>query len=198
MSKLLSAKSSRGLPRLMLTLLFSMPLLSFAQLAPPNNEGISMGHLHLLTSDIEASQEFWEKMGAGIVQNGPISMYGIPGVLIMLREAEPTSGSDGTMIIHVGFHVPNVNAAYNRWASTGTDVERGEFDQQIWVNGPDGLRIEILENEDIAVPIQMHHIHWNTPDIEAMQTWYYEMFGAVPGYARNFPSRRHSWCQSYF
>ena len=159
----------------------AMPLIGFAQLAEPNAEGVAMGHLHFQTANLETSQAFWTTMGASSVQNGPISLFSIPGVLIMLREAEPTSGSDGTMIVHVGFHVPNVNDAFSRWSAAGLDVERGEFDFQLWVNGPDGLLIEILENPEISVPVQMHHIHWNTPDIVSIQAWYNDMFGAIPG-----------------
>ena len=32
----------------------------------------------------------------------------------------------------------------------------------------------------------MHHVHWNTPDIDAMQTWYVDMFGAEPGMRGRF------------
>ncbi|MDG2090837.1 MAG: VOC family protein [Gammaproteobacteria bacterium] len=181
MSKIHSVVNLKSFLHFIVALLFSTPFHSFAQLAAPNNDGVAMGHLHFQASDIEASNEFWEDLGATSIQNGPLSMYAIPGVFILVREAEPSNGSDGTMIIHVGFHVPNVNAAYDRWISSGIDVERGGFPGQLWVNGPDGLLIEILENTEINTPIQMHHIHWETPDIEAMQNWYYEMFGAVPG-----------------
>ncbi len=43
---------------------FIIPNLSLAQLATPNTEGVSMGHLHFQASDIEASNEFWEAFGA--------------------------------------------------------------------------------------------------------------------------------------
>jgi catechol 2,3-dioxygenase-like lactoylglutathione lyase family enzyme len=103
-----------------------------------------------------------------------------------VREAEPSSGSAGTSIIHVGFHVPDVDVAFERWSAAGIDVERGDFDFQLWVNGPDGQLIEILENPEISVPIQMHHIHWETSDIPVMQAWYSDMFGAVPGMRGQF------------
>ncbi|PCJ40157.1 MAG: hypothetical protein COA71_11655 [SAR86 cluster bacterium] len=186
MSTLPLVTRSRSLLSLLLVTLFTIPSLSFAQLNAPNSAGVAMGHLHFQTADLAASQAFWENLGGEVVQNGPISMYDIPGVLILLREAEPSSGSAGTLIIHVGFHVPNVNAAYDRWSAAGIDVERGSFDFQLWVNGPDGLLIEILENPEITGSIQMHHIHWETPDIEGMQAWYSDMFGAVPGMRGNF------------
>jgi catechol 2,3-dioxygenase-like lactoylglutathione lyase family enzyme len=186
MLKIQSIIKSRSFMYSMLVLLFSIPLISFAQLASPNRDGVSMGHLHFLAADLEASNEFWEAFGASTVQNGPLSMHAVPGVFILVREVQPSSGSDGTMIVHVGFHVPNVNAAFDRWTAAGIDVERGAFPIQLWVHGPDGLLIEILENPEIDVPVQMHHIHWNIPEIEAMQAWYDDMFGAVPGMRGDF------------
>ncbi len=66
-------------------------------------------------------------------------MYAVPGTFILVREAQPSSGSDGTMIVHVGFHVPDVDVAFERWTAVGIDVERGGFPVQLWVHGPDGL-----------------------------------------------------------
>ncbi len=186
MLKIPSILISRRLMHSMLVLFFSIPLLSFAQLASPNREGVSMGHLHFQATDIEASNAFWEAFGATRVQNGPLRMYAVPGTFILVREAQPSSGSDGTMIVHVGFHVPDVDAAFERWTTAGIDVERGGFPIQLWVHGPDGLLIEILENPEINVPVQMHHIHWNIPEIAAMQAWYDNMFGAVPGMRGDF------------
>jgi catechol 2,3-dioxygenase-like lactoylglutathione lyase family enzyme len=186
MPRLTSQKYIKSFLRSVLLISFFASMSSFGQLAEPNAKGVSMGHLHFQASDIEASNTFWENLGASSIQNGPINMYAIPGVLILVREAEPSSGSAGTSIIHVGFHVPDVDAAFERWSAAGIDVERGDFDFQLWVNGPDGQLIEILENPEISVPIQMHHIHWETSDIPAMQAWYSDMFGAVPGMRGQF------------
>lgn len=176
----------RNFLSLFLLTIFIIPNLSLAQLAAPNTEGVSMGHLHFQAADIDASNEFWEAFGATAIQNGPLSMFAVPGTFILVREAQPSSGSDGTMIVHVGFHVPDVDAAFERWIAAGIDVERGGFPIQLWVHGPDGLLIEILENPEIDVPVQMHHIHWNIPEIEAMQAWYDDMFGATPGMRGDF------------
>jgi len=51
------------------------------------------------------------------------------------------------------------------------------------VTTPDDLvRIEILENTSLTVPISFDHIHfWVTePSIVEMQSWYAKMFGATP------------------
>lgn len=180
------SKIQRAATALILTTVLFFAQTATAQLAEPNDLGVSMGHLHYQASDLAEAYEFWLTMGATPVQNGPLSMYSIPGVLILIREAEPTSGNVGTVINHVGFHVPDVPAAAERWRAAGLDVENGGFPGQVWVNGPNGARIEILQNPDIEGPIQFHHIHWNTPEIEMMQDWYADMFGAIPGMRGNF------------
>jgi catechol 2,3-dioxygenase-like lactoylglutathione lyase family enzyme len=52
---------------------------------------------------------------------------------------------------------------------------------QVFLIGPDDVRVEILEDETIAEPIRMHHVHYFVPDPIAAQQWYAKTFGAVPG-----------------
>src|SRR3977135_575153 len=57
-----------------------------AQLAPPNDAGVTMGHVHLAVKDVEAQKRFWSTtMGGTAVQNGPLSLIQFPGAFIMLR-----------------------------------------------------------------------------------------------------------------
>ena len=65
------------------------PLLG--QLAAPNADGVSMGHIHLAVKDVEAHKHFWTAvMGGTLVKNGPLELIRFPGVFIMLRQGEPT------------------------------------------------------------------------------------------------------------
>jgi len=163
------------------TLLGTFPALSQAQLASPNDKGIYMGHLHYLTSDMDAMNDFWSRFGGELFNNGGIEMYSIPGVYILIREGEPEASSTETIINHVGFNVPNADEAFARFQAAGLDVERGGFATQLWVTTPDGGRIEILADESLDVPLRFHHVHWYIPEIAPIQAWYNEMFGAIPG-----------------
>jgi catechol 2,3-dioxygenase-like lactoylglutathione lyase family enzyme len=49
------------------------------------------------------------------------------------------------------------------------------------VTGPEGLRVELIKDAELASPVAHHHVHFNTPDVAAMQKWYADTFGAVPG-----------------
>lgn len=83
---------------------------------------------------------------------------------------------------HVGLWAKNVEAAVAEWQAADVPVELARA-TQAWVATPDGLRIEILQNEDQPMPIQHHHIHYNVPSsaIADAQEWYNEVFGAIPG-----------------
>jgi hypothetical protein len=58
-------------------------------------------------------------------------------------------------------------------------ASNGRLDQA-YVNPPDGLRIEILENKDQSAPIQSEHVHIFLPNsaIPQSQAWYGQIFGA--------------------
>ena len=99
--------------------------------------------------------------------------------------APANGGTVGSVVNHVGFTVPNTQEAVAKWKAAGVNVlpgGQGRTDQA-FVETPDGIRIEILENKDQKFPIQSHHIHFNVPESEIpkIQAWYSAWFGAVPG-----------------
>ena len=51
---------------------------------------------------------------------------------------------------------------------------------QVYLIGPDDVRVEILEDTSIDVPLNMHHVHFYTPVPLEAQAWYVKTFGAKP------------------
>ncbi len=172
--------NTRLLPFLcVVALLWTSP--AHAQLAAPGEAGVAMGHVHLVTRDLEASRRFFAALGGTPVQNGPLQMIQFPGVFILLRQAEPTGGTVGSVINHFGFNVKDIKSSVARWQAAGLDVEPGNRAEQAWLMTPDDARIEILEDTAIEESIRMHHLHWNIVAVSEMQAWYAKHFGAVPG-----------------
>src|SRR5205807_5021699 len=58
---------------------------------------------------------------------------------------------------------------------------------QAYVETPDGLRIEILEDKTQAMPIRHEHVHFFLPEAEIAksQAWYAKTFGAKAGTRNN-------------
>jgi catechol 2,3-dioxygenase-like lactoylglutathione lyase family enzyme len=164
---------------------------SRAQLAPPNEMGVAMGHLHLNVRDIEADKRFWLALGGvaakQISANASREVVKFPGVLVTIakQREEPTGGSVGSVIDHVGFRVPNVAAAVAKWKAAGLRVEPGNRDRtdQAFVTTPDGLRLEILEEPSQATPIAMHHVHIFVPEaaLPEIKDYYAKFYGAKLG-----------------
>jgi catechol 2,3-dioxygenase-like lactoylglutathione lyase family enzyme len=167
---------------------------SWAQLSAPNDAGVAMGHLHLNVTNKEALRKFWLELGGVPTKLGPLDVMKFPGVFVMLNlrpPAEPpTGGSVGSVVNHVGFKVPNVQKSLAKWKAAGLNTVPGSNPQQFFLFTPDGLlRIEILEDQTLTVPIAFHHIHYwvneagpgGTDSVQEIKAWYVKMFGATPG-----------------
>lgn len=154
-----------------------------AQLVTPGEGGVTMGHVHLVARDLEGTRKLLIALGGTPVANGSLQMIRFPGVFLLVRQAEPTGGTLGSVVNHFGFHVKDIKASVTKWQAAGLMIEPGNNGRvdQAWLNTADGARIEILEDTSIAEPIRMHHIHWNIVAVPEMQAWYAKHFGAVPG-----------------
>jgi catechol 2,3-dioxygenase-like lactoylglutathione lyase family enzyme len=162
---------------------------AWAQAFPPNDTGVTMGHWHLNSRDVEANKKTFLAMGGTEVKGGNFQTVRFPGVLVILHVAPgappPTGGTVGSVVNHVGFTVQNVQESVARWKAAGVPVQPGTNGRkdQAFVVTPDELRIEILEDKNQKFPIQHHHIHFFVPEaaIPQIQAWYAKTFGAKPG-----------------
>ena len=153
-----------------------------AQLAPPNDAGVTMGHIHLFVKDVEAQKHFWTaEMGGTVVQNGQLMLIQFPGVYIMLRQADTSAPPSGSIVDHFGFVWKDLPTALAKWKADGVEIEQASNPNQGYVHGPDGIRLEFFGDPSLSVPVQMNHIHFYPLDIPAMQAWYAKTFGGIPG-----------------
>jgi catechol 2,3-dioxygenase-like lactoylglutathione lyase family enzyme len=171
------------------------PGTAVAQAFPPNEMGVTMGHWHLNSVSVEANQKILVGMGGTAIKPGDFNIVRFPGVAVFLHLRQtgtaPTGGTDGSVVNHVGFIVPNVQEAVARWKAAGVPVKPGNNERldQAWVTTPDGLRIEVLEDKAQTMPIRHEHVHFFVEEaaIPQMQAWYVKHFGAKPGVRNNAP-----------
>jgi catechol 2,3-dioxygenase-like lactoylglutathione lyase family enzyme len=168
---------------------------ALAQLAAPNEAGVSMGHVHLIVADMEAGKKFWETLGGEATTFGPFAMIKFPGALVLLKHAEPTAPATGSVVDHVCFQVPNLARALGVWQAAGLKTEPGRIAEQAYVITPDELlRVEITEEPSLTAPIAFHHVHFFVGEngqgganaVAEMQAWYARTFGAKPGKRMHF------------
>jgi catechol 2,3-dioxygenase-like lactoylglutathione lyase family enzyme len=167
-----------------------------AQLVPPNDAGVTMGHVHLYVKSVDAQTRFWTSiMGGKAVANEKLAMIQFPGVFLILREMDPSGPPAGSIVDHFGFVVKDLPAAIAKWKANGLLVEQtGTNPNQSYVTAPDGIRLEVFGDPNLPVPVQMNHIHFFPPkqDIPAMQAWYAKTFGGVTG-KRESVARPGNW-----
>jgi len=177
---------------------------AFAQLETPNEAGVTMGHLHILTRDVDAQKKFWtEAMGGTPVQLGQMPGAKFPGVIVLLRKGEPTGGTKGSVINHLGFKIRDMKATVERMKAAGarfvtqTEVAGGRATGDYWFNppqkahqafvmGPEEVKIELTEDTSMTIPIAHHHIHFYTGALDQTKAWYVKMFGARGGMRGQF------------
>lgn len=164
----------------------------FAQLAPPNDAGVSMGHIHLTVPDPDAQIKVWtEVLGATASKDGFLNLLKLPGIFIIVTKADATEGSDGSTANHIGFLVKDYAALKAKLAAanipTVFDIEKNK---QIMVTFPDKVRVEFNEDPSISAPVVFHHIHLMTTDPAALQAWYVKTFGAEATTRRNLPAAK--------
>ena len=178
---------------------------AWAQLSAPNEAGAAMGHLHYNVKDMEANRKFWIALGATPVMMGTREILKFPSVMVLLTQAESNGGTEGSVINHVGFRVPNVVQSLERLKAAGYKVQRSPSGTGKVGNvfTPEDERIELLEDQSVnvkfvpdkgqqsryappskmTVPITLHHIHFYVPEnsIAEIKAWYVKLFGAIPG-----------------
>ncbi|MDR0781053.1 MAG: VOC family protein [Pseudomonadales bacterium] len=158
-------------------------------LAPPNPEGVSIGHVHLLVPDVAKSRDIWKSFGATEASSGSLQMLSLPGVYILFREGEPNAPSGDTSINHIAFSVPDYADAKAKLTAVGAKIVLdNEANGQVLADLPDGVRFEFVIIKDQKEPILFHHIHLATVDQPALRDWYVKTFGGEIGERNGMPS----------
>ena len=165
-----------------------------AQYAPFNETGVTMGHWHFTSHDVEMNKKIFMAMGGRDVSRGAAATVQFPGARINLNLGDEPPGKGGTVgsvINHVGFVVNNVQERAAEWKAAGVPVLPGNNNRldQAFVVTPDGVRIEILEDKTQSIPIRHEHVHFflTEADIPKAVAWYARTFGGKTGTRANQP-----------
>jgi len=164
-----------------------------AQPAPFNEVGLTMGHWHLISKDVEANKKLFLAMGGKLYMPGGNPLIMFPGLYINLNLQSETGdgGTVGSVVNHVGFIVDNVQQRVGEWRAAGVTVLPGNDNRldQAFVVTPDGVRMEIQEDKTQSMPIRNAHVHLSLTavDVPKAQAWYAKTFGGKPGIRNDAP-----------
>jgi catechol 2,3-dioxygenase-like lactoylglutathione lyase family enzyme len=164
-----------------------------AQPAPFNDVGVTMGHWHIASKDVEANKKLFLGMGGKLFMPGGNPLIMFPGLYInvSLGTEKGDGGTEGSVVNHVGFIVDNVQTRVAQWKAAGVAVLPGNNNRldQAFVVTPDGVRMEILEDKTQPMPIRGEHVHLSVleADIPNAQAWYAKTFGGKMGTRNGAP-----------
>src|SRR5882724_2499642 len=111
-------------------LLFASALIAgtaTAQPAPFNAVGVTMGHWHLASKDVEANKKIFLAMGGKLYMPGGNPLIMFPGLYInlVLGTEQGEGGTQGTVVNHVGFIVENPQKRVAEGKAKGVKVLPG-------------------------------------------------------------------------
>jgi catechol 2,3-dioxygenase-like lactoylglutathione lyase family enzyme len=140
-------------------------------------------HVHLAVPDPAKSAAWYRKnLGAETLAEGPDRlMFGETRMLFQRNEAATPSA--GSVVDHVGFSVPDLDATLKALEADGAKVVTPARDVEglfklAFVEDPWGVRLEIVQD---AAKLGLHHIHLRAPDPGVALAWYKDTFGGTSG-----------------
>lgn len=136
-----------------------------AQLFPPGDSSMTMGHVLLNVSDVAAHRQFWTtQFDAKPITVGKLEGITVPGVVVLFRLQPRTGPSEGTTINHMGLKVNSLAAYTARFDKAGLKYDPPRVGRektvQTYVTGPDTFRMELVEDPRIPAPVVSHHLHY--------------------------------------
>lgn len=145
-----------------LGLTIGMP--AYAQLTATSETPVIYGHHHINVSNLGQHKRFWvDTVGGTSMPFGSLEVVKFTNVLVFIREQEPTGGTKGTTVNHIGFTVSDLRAVLNKVQAAGHRVvTREEVPATMEVTGgigyntvqdaylafvmaPDDVKIEIID-----------------------------------------------------
>lgn len=152
-----------------------------AQLAVPNAEGLTYGHVHLNVTDIDLHTRLWsEHFNGSVVRKGSLTTIRLPNMLVALAEREPSGGSRGTVMDHFGFKVRSMADFLAKWRAAGYEVMSefigAEGQKNAYIMMPDDVYVELQEDQSLHVEIMGYHVHFYSEQYEDLLKWYTEVF----------------------
>lgn len=164
--------------RLMLAAAAAFGALACPAPAQAQTETLPYDHMHLAAASRAQAMDWYLKhMGAARHELPDRVAF---GTITFSWFERPTSlSSDGSVIDHIAFSVPDVDATLAQLQASGVKVlapARGVpgLFKVAFVEDPWGVKIELVQDPETP---GFHHIHLRLPDPEKALAWYQERFG---------------------
>jgi hypothetical protein len=161
-----------------------------AQVAPPNADGISWGHVHMFIGDPEPFKKLFVGVMGGYVTNaGVLELLRFPGSMIIVSKTRvaPTEGSDGSTVPYIAFRVKDYADTKAKLVAGGATVISDNAAAKTAMFGfPEKLQVQIVQDASISAPAAFKNVRIQTTDPGKLRAWYVKTFpGGVSGTSGN-------------
>lgn len=163
----------------------SLPILLLASLVSLTAKAEPYGHIHLIAPDAQAAVQWYAKHFGGAFSSvpgdgPPINTVNFGEIPVIFFEREPSGGSVGSGVDHIGFSLINPAEVIAAVVADGGkqlgDLREFRGMQLGFVEDPWGTKIEIIDDPDLR---GLHHIHLSSPNPEGTLAWYEKNFGGT-------------------
>lgn len=173
---MLAFKLMKTITTLGLLLLVSQSLP--AQVLPFNEAGVTMGHHHIMTSDVDAQTRIWVDILGGEPQgNPPLLFVKFPGTFLILSAGENTGGTKGSALDHFAFNLRDLAGTRAKLADAGVEIFN-ESDSRFDAILPGELEVHFFADPALATPIAHRAMAFASTDPEAQRLWWETVLGA--------------------
>jgi len=149
-----------------------------AQVLPFNEAGVTMGHHHLMVSDLDAQRKVWiDALGGQPQGNPPLLFVKFPGVFLILSNGQGTAGTKGSALDHFAFDVRDLRATRDKLAAAGVAISN-ESDMRFDALVPPGLDVHFFAAPALATPIAHRAVAFASTDPDAERAWWERVLGA--------------------
>ena len=147
-------------------------------LAPPNETGISMGHVHMMLPDISAARDAFLALGGAYVKDlGPFEIIPFAGAYVLLSKTESCGGSADSVVSSITFGVQSLPATLKKCHAAGLKIAESVSEPHCCINMPGEVVVEIVELPTLNYPIQFYAINLSSDVSDAMASWYGRVLG---------------------
>jgi catechol 2,3-dioxygenase-like lactoylglutathione lyase family enzyme len=157
-------------------------LLALPAVAQPASAArtVEFGHIHLNSADPDSAIAFWhDVIGADPYSHATLRGVSMIGAIILFTRKAPSGPSAGSTIDDIGLIVPDLEPFVEKLAKTSyKSIHPPGSDDRLIIDGPDGVRIELIADSSTYPPLAFHDIQFHTSQPKEMLAWYVKNFGA--------------------
>ena len=140
-------------------------------------------HIHLAAPDPEKAAAWYRQHFGGETMAEATGRLLYGDTRIIFQKSDKAQPSQGSVLDHIGFSVPDLDATMKALQSDGAKVAQPARDvpglfKLAFVEDPWGTRIEVVQD---AQKLGLHHVHLRGPDPAATLAWFSTQFGGRTG-----------------